>query len=143
MYSFRESCESDYDFLYSLNVATTKEYVSKIWGWDDQFQRSYFRSKFHPSKYKIITFDNEDIGALSLEQQDSKWYINKIQIIPTYQYKGIGTKIIQDILQSAQGNDSVVSLKILKVNPAQNLYKRLGFSFIGETPTHYLMNTRF
>lgn len=143
MYYLRDALEKDFDFLYNLNISTAKDYIAQTWGWDDEFQLKYFKTKFRSTNYKIISVDNKDIGALSLRQDGSKIFIKRIQILPQFQHRGIGSEIISDVIKCAEENNAVVCTKVLKVNPAKKLYNKLGFSYIGETPTHYLMNTRF
>lgn len=143
MYNFRNVSESDFNFLYGLNESTTKDYVERVWGWDEGFQKNNFRSKFRPSMYKIIVKDNKDIGALALIERGSKLFIKRIQILPEYQHKGLGTMVLKDILKDAEETGKVVTTKVLKSNPAHKFYQTLGFSFIGETETHYIMNNRF
>jgi hypothetical protein len=43
------------------------------------------------------------------------------------------------VLEQARASHLPVSLRVLKVNPAQRLWRRLGFTVVGETETHWLM----
>jgi ribosomal protein S18 acetylase RimI-like enzyme len=80
-----------------------------------------------------------DIGDLALSDTTSGFDINGIFILPKYQNRGIGSLIISDLVEEAWRRGEVIGLQVFKTNPAQALYKRLGFEFTGETDTHYLM----
>lgn len=66
-------------------------------------------------------------------------YLGKIQIKNKFQNKGIGTKLIEKIIQQNKSKYRNISLQILKVNPAIKLYQRLGFIILMATKNHYKM----
>jgi orotate phosphoribosyltransferase len=138
---YRHATETDLDFLYSLHVATMKEYVEKVWGWDDAYQEARFRENYAPAHLQIVTYDGRDIGMLSAEERDEDLFLRTIEIHPDFQSKGIGTAIINSIIANGAQKNKVVFLQVLKVNPARQLYENLGFSVIEETKTHYKMKT--
>lgn len=49
---------------------------------------------------------------------------------PEFQRQGIGQQLLAGVLKQAQREDLAVELKVLKNNPAKNLYLRLGFTII-------------
>jgi ribosomal protein S18 acetylase RimI-like enzyme len=139
--SFRPVKTEDYDFLYKLHVATMKDYVKETWGWDEKSQQDMFKKKFNPQEIEIITFKKKDIGMIVIEDKEDV-FLRSIEIVPEYQKKGIGTYIMQVIINNAARKSKPVLLYVLKVNPAQKLYERLGFEKISETTTHYVMKTQ-
>ena len=138
---FRQATEEDFDFLFAMHISTMKEYVDRIWGWDDAFQESLFRERYIPNQVQVITFDGKDIGMISLEERDEDVFLRAIEILPSHQGQGIATRIIQQIIDDAASKQKPVILSVLKVNPAKRLYERLGFSIIEETDTHFIMKT--
>ena len=138
---FRQAQENDANFLYALHVATMKEYVDKTWGWEDAFQEAVFRERYVPAEVQIITWNGKDIGMISVEEKKEDVFLRTIEIHPLYQRQGLGTSIIQQIVADAASRKKSVFLRVLKVNPAQRLYERLGFRIVEETPTHYMMRT--
>lgn len=138
---YRPAIKNDIDFLYSLHVATMKEYVDRTWGWDDAFQESIYRRKYVPAEIQIILYDDKDMGMLSVEEGEEDIFLRVIEIHPEYQGKGIGTAIIDKIISDGAQKMKPVRLRVLKVNPAKRLYERLGFSTVEQTSTHYMMLT--
>ena len=139
-YTLREATEADRGFLWHLHKVTMKEYVSETWGWDEAFQRSYFEENFDPATRRIIVVDGEEAGVLSTERRAGALFLAVVEILPSHQGCGLGTRVIRDVLLCACRGGLHVTLKVLKANRrARRLYERLGFSVTGETETSYLM----
>jgi ribosomal protein S18 acetylase RimI-like enzyme len=138
-YSLRATTDDDYAFLYRLRVATMKDTVAHVWGWDDDFQADYFREHFDPSGLKIIVVDGTDVGVLAVEHREDTLFLSNIEIAPSFQGRGLGTAIIRDLLAEASNRRLPVRLQTNRSNPARQLYRRLGFVDTGETETHYEM----
>ncbi len=139
MYELRQATEDDFDFLYRLHVATMKEYVAAVYGWDDAFQERYFKEKFDPTSCQIVVVEGRDVGMVRVDESEGELYIDNIHILPEYQNRGLGTAILEDILRSAKERGLPVALRVLKGNPAKRLYERLGFAAVEETETHTRM----
>jgi ribosomal protein S18 acetylase RimI-like enzyme len=127
---------SDFDFLWQLHNAALKEYVTKTWGWDENWQRESFIKTFNPSEGKIIVIDGRDAGYLWVIEKENEVLLASIRLLPKHQNHGIGSKIIRDLLDKSE---KPVRLQVLKVNPARHLYERLGFEICEETATHFTM----
>ena len=140
MIYLRTATPDDSEFLYNLKKQTLKEYITQIWGWDEKDQRVYHKKNFEAEKYYIIQQNGEDIGCISIEEQHSKIMLNIIEISPEYQNKGIGSKLICDLIKKGSQENKTIELQVFKVNQrAFKLYKKLGFQLVAETETHYQM----
>ncbi len=139
MYRLRGATQGDYDFLYHLRRATLKDYVDRIWGWDEATQARMFKERFDPARYQIVVAADQDIGAVSVQWRPDGVFLADLHILPVYQERGLGTAVIGDIPMRARDRGVPVALQVLKVNPARRLYERLGFVVTEETPTHYRM----
>jgi ribosomal protein S18 acetylase RimI-like enzyme len=134
--TFRSIKTEDKEFLRELNNLVMKDYVTQTWGWDEDWQRQYFVKNFDKNNGEIIVFDNADIGFYRVIEEQNETFLVSILILPEFQKKGIGTKLIQDLILK---KTKPIRLQVLKVNPAQNLYKCLGFKKVSETETHLIM----
>jgi len=140
MIHLRLATPDDSEFLYNLKKQTLKEYITQIWGWNEKDQRDYYKKIFEPDKYHIIQQNGEDIGCLSIEEQHNKIMLNIIEITPEYQNKGIGSKLIRDLIKKGSQENKTIELQVFKVNQrAFKLYRTLGFKLVNETETHYQM----
>jgi ribosomal protein S18 acetylase RimI-like enzyme len=138
-YTLRPARESDYDFLFALRMASMKEWVTRTWGWDDSFQAAMFREEFDPAHQRVVMVSGRDVGVLAVVQRPDSIFIASIELMPDQQGRGLGTALLSDVLADAHARGLPVSLRVLHVNPAQRLYRRLGFVESGRTETHVLM----
>lgn len=139
-YRLRAATADDYDFLYRLHATTIREAVEATWGWDETFQRQYFRDHFDPEAQQIVVVDGKDVGVLKWEERDGEPFLGLIEIVPAYQGQGLGTRLIVDLLTEAQNRGKSLTLHVLKANPrARALYERLGFITIEERTERYVM----
>jgi ribosomal protein S18 acetylase RimI-like enzyme len=136
---YRNATEKDINFLYTLHVAAMKEYVDQVWGWDDGYQESLFRRNYVPAKIRIVLYNGREIGLLSVEEREDDVFLRTIEIHPEFQGKGLGTAIIKEIIADGAQKMKPIVLQVLTVNPARQLYERLGFAIIEETNIHYMM----
>ena len=92
------------------------DYITAIWGWDEQAQRDYHTHRFDPDRWQIITADGADIGMLDVEYRASEIYISRIEIHPGHQGRGIGTRFITALLSEADQQGKELILDVLAVN---------------------------
>lgn len=135
----RAAVAADFDFLYELRQVTMKGYVQAIWGWDGLAQQERFAASFNPAHSQIIVVGDRDAGELTLEEREDDLYLKGIYILPVYQNQGVGTAVLHHLLAQAQARRQPVSLQVFKVNPARQLYERLGFIIVGESEPYYFM----
>jgi ribosomal protein S18 acetylase RimI-like enzyme len=140
--TLRPATEADRDFLWWLQRATLREYVTQTWGWDEHWQRQRFYERFDPPARQIVMCDGEAIGCLSVLHEPSRIFLSVIEIAPRYQGRGIGTALIRTLLDEAEARGVPVELQVLRVNPAVRLYERLGFVVTQCTETHRIMRWR-
>lgn len=141
IYEFRPYTDKDYWFVYNVKKNAYKVYVELNWGkWDDDAQKEMF-VKFietYGKDIKIIVVDGEDVGFFHGDNLPNNGYeIGNICIIPECQGKGLGTKILKDIILEHKHQD--IYLRYFKQNPVVKLYERLGFKMLEELPYHNKM----
>lgn len=139
-YILRTITEQDYDFIYQVKKEAYQKYVEiNFGGWDEEQQQEFFKKFMEAYKEGayIITVQGTDIGFFNVCQEERIYEIGNICILPEYQNQGIGTAILQDIIE--QHADKEIHLQYFKQNPVGRLYERLGFERVGETLYHYQM----
>jgi ribosomal protein S18 acetylase RimI-like enzyme len=135
----RPGATNDREYLWWLHCATMREYVDKTWGWDEAWQRRKFDEDFDPLSLLIVGKDGAAIGQISVRRTGDEIFLASIEIAPEQQNQGIASQLIKELLRESDQSQLPVKLQVLRVNPARRLYERLGFVYVGETPTHYLM----
>jgi len=125
--ALRPATPADSEFCYQLHKAAMGDYITAIWGWDEQRQRGFQARSFNPGRWQIITAGQADIGVLDVEYRPGEIYISRIEIHPDYQGEGIGTLLISALADEARQKGQALVLDVLTVNHrAQALYRRLG-----------------
>jgi ribosomal protein S18 acetylase RimI-like enzyme len=138
--TLRPASGQDADFLYRLHRDTLKDYVEQTYGtWDEEWQKKHFLQHLNPRECQVITAKGQDVGVLRTVEGKTEVLLSVIEILPEFQSKGIGTTVIRLVQDSAHSRGKPVALQVFKVNPARQLYSRLGFQTVGETATHYQM----
>ena len=124
--------------LYFTNY---KNYVEEYFGeWDDNVQIKMFADIMEKDAKRtyIITIDGKMVGFFSDgEDNEEGYHPNNLCLLPECRGKGIGSDILNKVLNKHKHKD--ILLRVFKSNPAQNLYKRMGFEIYDETKSHYLM----
>ena len=106
--------------------------IDQTWGWDDAWQRSDFDARFRTCAVSVIEIDGLPAGALWLQSQPDSVHIVELQLAPEKQGNGVGTAVVEYVIQQAASISRAVTLSVVPANPrAQRLYERLGFEVIG------------
>jgi ribosomal protein S18 acetylase RimI-like enzyme len=127
--ALRPATPADAEFCYRLHKAAMGEYITAIWGWDEQVQRAFQERAFNPHRWQIITAGQADIGMLDVDYRPGEIYLARIEIHPGHQGQGIGTRIISALVEEAERKGQQLVLDVLTVNRrAQALYRRLGLT---------------
>ncbi|WP_126652054.1 GNAT family N-acetyltransferase [Chryseobacterium aureum] len=137
---YRQADETDIDFLLDLRIKTMNPHYESS-GLSTDRETTLGRVLYQFEKANIILLDNEPIGLLKLDRTFTNIEVLQLQIDPSTQGKGLGKKILSDILEEASSAGKTVSLSVLKTNKAQHLYKSLGFTITGEDEHSYFMET--
>lgn len=139
-YTFRPVTDADYEWLLRLGERTMRAYAEQTYGpWDEALVRRLFAERWRPAHSRIVVVDGQDVGRLELLPTERGVEVGSIAVVPEYQGRGLGTALLAEVLRDARRDRRVVTLRVLKVNPARRLYERLGFVVTGETATHFLM----
>jgi ribosomal protein S18 acetylase RimI-like enzyme len=125
--ALRPATADDAEFFFALHEASLGPYVDQIWGWDDDEQRAYLTRNLVLERVRVIVVDGVDVGRLDVEEGDDEVFLALIELAPDHQGRGIGGRLIRDLLDRADGKR--VTLSVLEVNRrAYQLYRRLGFT---------------
>jgi putative acetyltransferase len=136
----RPAGPNDSEFAFRVKEAAFRQYVEKVWGWDEAEQRRLHEERFAAQDFRVISVAGTDVGIMAVVVAPDCLKLNQLFILPEHQGKGIGSACMRLIMDEARGLGLPVRLRVLKVNPrARAFYQRLGFVRTGETDTHDLM----
>lgn len=80
----------------------------------------------------VITCDGRDVGRLALSRHPDGIHVVDIALLTRERSRGIGTAVLEAVIEAATGTDRDVTLYVDRGNPARRLYERLGFEVVEE-----------
>ncbi len=133
----RNATNLDLELTYRIVCNSIKPYVTKIWGWDESYQREIHKQKFVASEIEIIIYNEKEIGLLIVKESENEIYLQSILIEKKFQNLGIGRILMEQIIEQANSAKKTIRLQVFKVNlRAQRFYKKLGFEEISDLENH-------
>jgi len=145
--TLRPVCPDDEKFLYQLfcqtmgGDLTALDAVQRDAILRMQFmaQQHTYRAEFPRADHQIIMLDDRVIGRVLVERAETEHRGVDIALLPEYRSGGIGTMLIQELLDEAADAGKPFRISVVRTNPALHLYQRLGFKTIGESITHFML----
>ena len=140
LYTLRPAREADLPFLRALRAQSMREHLENSGlAYDEAAQEARILDRFNCAR--IVVCDGADVGLFKVCREGSAWELIQIQLLPAAQGRGLGTALIRDLLADAAAAAAgvAVELSVLKANPAQRLYARLGFRPVGEAARAYTL----
>lgn len=107
-------------------------------GWPEEVRQSFLASQFAfqtrhyadayaGADFGIVARDGEPAGRLYLFRSAGDVRVVDVSLLPEWRGGGLGTMLLQAVQAEAAAEGKTVSLHVDMMNPAQNLYRRLGF----------------
>ena len=139
----RAATDADRAFARRTHHLAFRDVVERQYGpWVDEQQDSLFESSWEAGPYEIIMLGGEPCGYLCVEDRPFDVHLRELVLLPTYQGRGIGSSLLESVIEHARARRVPVSLRTGLMNRAANLYRRVGFRQIGTTATHLLFEWR-
>jgi ribosomal protein S18 acetylase RimI-like enzyme len=137
----RVATSEDRPWLEQLRRAVYRDLFFATWGgWDEARHVRHFTECWARGGIHCIEVDGERIGMIQLLERPDAVEIGEIQIQPTHQGRGIGTRLLRDTIALAHAQRKKVTLSTgSKNHRAFALYQRLGFRHVARTETHDYM----
>jgi GNAT superfamily N-acetyltransferase len=137
---FRQATTADAEFIYRLVEVTMRSYVEQIWGsFSEEYNRKNIAETIAAKNCSIIEYQDEDIGAISIERHSDFIQLAQLFILPPHQNRGIGTTLVRKLAQESRQSGKPLRLRVLRTNPARRLYEREGFHVSSVTPERVYM----
>ena len=134
--SLRRITDEDQAILIQIYRSTREEELSqtpwteeqKTWFIQNQFdaQHYHYQTYYANADFWLLLHHDDIAGRLYVDLSDHLRIID-IALLPEWRNQGIGASIFKDLQNYAQAENLPVSIHVEQYNPAQNLYKRLGF----------------
>jgi ribosomal protein S18 acetylase RimI-like enzyme len=134
----RVATSDDEIFLRALYRSTREEELEQT-GWteatkqafaDQQFMlqdRSYRSVNYEGAQFLVIEREGKAIGRLYLHEPPGELNVMDIALLPEARGHGLGTQLMEWLIDRADREGRAIVLHVEKFNRAQGLYRRLGF----------------
>ncbi len=139
---FRKALLADLPFLLQLRLETMEEHL-KNEGIHLSREEHEERILDKIKNAKIVLNKNQEIGFLKVIENQEGCEIEQFQIARAYQGKGIGKRILLQLIQQANQDKTLISLSVLKKNKAQLLYEKVGFVKVGADENSFFMEKKW
>lgn len=131
----RPATLADLDFALRLVDATLRPYAEATWGaWSETESRGRLSEDLLAGRSSIVQWQGQAIGLLRVDRLPTHWQLEQIFLAPEHQRRGLGTRLLRQLFSQADAAGAPIRLRVLRVNPAQQLYRRLGFEIESESP---------
>ena len=149
MITLRDADPNDEQFLMQVFACTRAAEVAQVPWTDEQkaafmqmqcnAQHSYYHEQYPEADYKVILHNDEPVGRLYVNKQPDLVKILDITVLPEFRNCGIGSGLIQNILNDADEMNSSVHIYVETFSPSLSLFKKMGFSILQEEGINFLL----
>lgn len=136
----REEAAHDDAFLRDLYAEVRAPELAPVpWSVDDKrrftdsqfdLQRKHYRAAYAGAEFLVVERSGERAGRLYLSAFANEIRVMEISLAASRRGAGVGTRLLGALLAIAESEGKGVGLHVEPSNPAQRLYRRLGFRFV-------------
>ncbi|MEA2502835.1 MAG: hypothetical protein QOD01_2946 [Actinomycetota bacterium] len=150
--TLRPVAPGDEPFLRALYGSTRERELAPL-GWtqlqvdaflDMQFRarQLQYRSQFPGADDCVVLVGGDPAGRLYVDRGEVLIRVVDIAMAPDYRGQGAGAALLGGLIEEASAAGKVVELHVESSNPAQRLYRRLGFVEAGAASPYLRMQWR-
>ena len=147
--ALRPARDGDAEFLARL-YASTRVDDPALAGWSEQQREAFIVQQFHAqtvhysqhyadASFDVVIVGGETAGRLIVDRRERELDLVDISLLPEHRGRGIGTALLQTLLDEGDGCGMTVGLQVQCYNRALRLYKRLGFSIVEDAGVYLRM----
>jgi GNAT superfamily N-acetyltransferase len=130
--ALRPATIDDLPFARALYLDGMRAVTERVLVWDEAKQAASFDARFVPAEVGIVMQSGREIGWMQVAEEEAALFLKQFFIAPRFQRRGIGTRLLRDLIARAAGTGKAVTLGVVRGNPARSLYERHGFLVTSE-----------
>lgn len=148
--SLRAVRPEDDDFLLEVYGSTRADEMALV-PWTEEQKKAFLRMQldaqrrdyeahFPAADYHLIMLDDKSVGRIWVARLPDEIHLLDIALLPAYQGRGIGTLLLRQLIDEAEGGGKKLSHTVFKLNEgARRFYERLGFELVSEMGMYLVM----
>ena len=134
----RPARSEDFAFCVRLYLSAMANIIRDL-NLDVTRQEENLRHLWEADQVQIVTLDGCDVGWIQIAVQDSTLHLEQIFVDAPFRGRGIGTRLITDLIDQATRARQPMALAVVRSNRALQLSERLGFHIIDEDDRKFYM----
>lgn len=147
--ALRPATAADRDLLLEVYAAARAEELDQV-AWPPGEREAFLRMQFdlQDSQYRganpdgsfdVVEVDGRPAGRLYVDRRPDDIRIVDVALLPEFRGRGIGARLIGDVIGEAARSGRTVSIHVEVHNRAARLYERLGFHPVAERGLYRLL----
>ena len=145
----RPALAGDEEFLFSVYASERTEELEAV-DWDAAQKQAFLRMQFNAqfryyvehyrgAEYLVILLDDQAVGRLYIHRRSDQIRVMDIALLPEFQRRGIGSFLLNQILEEGLKKSLPVTMHVERYHPALHWYERLGFHLAEDKGVYYFM----
>jgi ribosomal protein S18 acetylase RimI-like enzyme len=135
---FRPARSEDFDYCANLYFSGMENIIREL-KLDWAAQAASLRQEWEPAQVRVIVVDAVDVGWFQIIPHDDVLFLAQIFVDRQFQERGIGTEVMNSLIEEGTRGGQAMALAVVKTNPALRLYRRLGFRITHEDDRKFYM----
>lgn len=147
--TLRPATPEDEAFLYRVYAGTRQEELART-GWDETQKEAFLRMQFEAqsrhyrehyagAEFSVVLADGRPAGRLYVARWPEETRIVDIALLAEHRGRGIGTRLLNDLVSESEASGKPLSIHVERFNPALRLYGRLGFEVVEDRGVYLLL----
>jgi ribosomal protein S18 acetylase RimI-like enzyme len=147
--SLRPAVDEDRAFLLAVYQASRAEELAAV-PWSEDEKAAFLTMQFDaqdrhyadtlPSAVRsVVLLDGQPVGRMYVDVDEERVLVVDIALLPEHRGRGVGAALLAGVLAEADRRRLPTRLHVEPANPAQRLYRRLGFEVAARGAVYDLM----
>ena len=139
----------DLPFILTVYASTRAEEMAQV-PWSDEqksaflssqleAQHTYYAQVFPSATREVLFVDGEPAGRFYVHRGEDEIHVIDIALLPPFRNRGIGSRLLGEVLEEGARTGAKVTIYVEKRNPAKRLYERLGFEVVDQDDVYFLL----
>jgi GNAT superfamily N-acetyltransferase len=138
-WELRAAEPADVEAIVELRATVMRPDLERLGRYDEHRVRQRLRDAFAPQHTSVIVADGAFAGCIAVRPAEDGRWLEHFYLAPELQGRGLGSAVLQTVLQDSDADGVPVRLNVLQGSPAQRLYERHGFAVESQDPIDVFM----
>ncbi len=98
------------------------------------FQTLHYERHYVNTTFDVVLVGGVAAGRLIVGRWSDQFRVVDVALLPDFRGQGVGSQLLGSVIREADATRLPVTIYVERMNPAQRLYRRLGFALAAEDP---------